>query len=175
MVRSDPHLTDLRFVPDCKTNSHRPRQSIDADPYGVPDLDRTVRYREKLSMTSFAAPRQTHESGQIVIDRSAHFPSLTVALFLMAYPNNVFETLLTDSLGMGDKEMYAWSATGWLFHGRPCRLPMKRVAKCVLSAVYWTLLTCFRMQFLARTTLWSRMTLRRLETGMGMHPLKLMP
>ena len=59
----------------------------------------------------FEPPRQTHESGQIVLDRRRHLDSMLLALMLMAYPNKTFEVMM-DGMGvMGDKEVFAWAAT----------------------------------------------------------------
>ena len=80
-------------------------------PQATETLAGVVDYEALLAQAGFAAPRQAHESGQLAVDRARHLPGLFTALFLMAYPNRALEWMLCHSLGVGDKEPFAWGIT----------------------------------------------------------------
>ena len=62
-----------------------------------------------LGLSEDEAPAVTHESGQVAVDKSRHWDSLLAALFFNLQPH-LFYPLLTDFMGMGDKETFAWGA-----------------------------------------------------------------
>ena len=80
-------------------------------PKATETLVGVVDYEALLGQAGFAAPRQAHESGQLAVDRARHLPGLFTALFLMAYPNRTLEWMLCHSMGIGDKEPFAWGIT----------------------------------------------------------------
>lgn len=54
------------------------------------------------------APAGTHESGQLAVDKSLHWDSLLVALYFNMQ-NHLYYPLMTDFMGMGDKETFPWA------------------------------------------------------------------
>ncbi|KAG2501658.1 hypothetical protein HYH03_000162 [Edaphochlamys debaryana] len=68
-----------------------------------------------LNLTKRDVPRGTHESGQMVIDKSRHWRGLLVAAYMNMY-GGIFAELLSCYVGKGDKETFAY---GMLAAGEP--------------------------------------------------------
>lgn len=109
LAQARAHAERHGWKPAGSPQPGNPRMSSPAR--GEVDSVGAIDYEALLARAGFPAPRQTHESGQMVIDRSQHLVGLWLALLFMAYPNRTLEHLLSNTAGMGDKEAFAWGVT----------------------------------------------------------------
>ena len=73
---------------------------------------RDIDYKAVNNDLSFAAPRETHETGQILVDRERHFQALCLAFYLLLYPTNIFSVMLGGGIvDNGEKEIVPWALT----------------------------------------------------------------